>query len=169
VETLKKALNNFELYLGALCSGTMICILFAQVVARYVFSNAFAWAEEIALVLFVLSVYFGATAAILRNQHLRIEIVLGKLKPVARKKLEIFNCLMFIGFNIIMLQGIMPIVTRLYNSPTALAVTGIPKWIFYAFLPALFCLMIIRLLQSCYIKYKEVQELSAGADSSDTK
>jgi TRAP-type C4-dicarboxylate transport system permease small subunit len=162
---MKKFFDEFEIYIGAFCQGLMVLILLAQVVSRYIFNNAFSWSEETAIILFILSVYFGATAAIRRNQHLKLEIVLDKLSPKNRLKLEIFNNSMFALFNVIILFGIVPIVLRLRTNGTETAVTGIPKWYIYIVLPVLFVLMIIRLIQDSGTKFKKIKNFDSNADS----
>lgn len=155
-----KLINEFEIYLGAVCSGTMVTILFVQVIARYVFNNAFSWAEELAIIFFILSIYFGATAAVRRNQHLRLAIVLDSLGPQKRLILEIIDNVFFSLFNIIILWGILPIIQKLKLNGTSTAVTDIPKWIIYSFLPVLFVLMLVRLYQDSIEKYKKIKELN---------
>lgn len=154
---LQKLRDEFEVYIGAICSGGMVLILFAQVVARYVFNSAFSWAEEVALILFILSIYFGASAAVLRNQHLRLGIVLERVKPKTRLIMDVTNNLFFLLFNAVILFGIIPVIQNLQKNGTSYAVTDVPKWIIYAFLPALFILMAIRLGQDCYYKIKRYQ------------
>ena len=164
MEKFKKGINNFELYLGAICSVAMIVIMFIQVIARYVFNNAFSWVEEVALVLFIFSIYFGAVAAILRNQHLRIELLLSKMTPKARKILEIISNVLFAIFCAVIMYGLSPIITRMFHQGTQFAVTGFPRWIVMAVLPVTFTLMIIRLVQNSMIKVKEIKELSSASE-----
>ena len=156
---MKKILKNLEIYLGVLCQGIMIIILFIQVIFRYVFNYSFAWVEEIALILFVFSVYFGATAAIKRRQHLRLEIVLTKLSEKSRLVLEIVNNAFFALFNFIILTGIIPIILKLKKNNTITAVTSIPKWLIYSVLPILFILMIYRLFEDSKNTYKKIKSL----------
>ena len=154
---LNRFTNKFELYLSAFCLFAMVTILFAQVIARYIFNNAFAWAEEVALIFFTLTVYFGACGAVLRKNFLRVELLLGKLKPRTRKIMEIVSDLFFVLFNVIIMVNIIPLVTRLQANNTRFATTGLPKWLVYVFLPSLLFLMSIRLIQSCIIKLKELK------------
>lgn len=156
---MKKIFDNFELYLGTLCSGAMIVILLLQVISRYVFNNAFSWSEEIAIILFIWSVYFGATAAIKTKQHLKLEIILDKVRPKTRLILELIGNFFFVVFNAIILTGFIPIVIRLKGNGTTTAVTGIPKSITYGVLPFLFVLMIIRLIQSSMDMIKQIKEM----------
>lgn len=155
---MKKALNEFEVYVGTVCSIAMVCILFANVIGRYVVGTSIKWAEEVCLMLFILSIYFGAAGAVRTRQHLRLEILVGKLKPKARMVMEIVDNCIFMAFNFIMLFGIMPLVMQLYNNKTAAAVTGIPKFAIYIWLPILFIVMCIRLIQDCIQRVKDYQD-----------
>lgn len=56
------------------CMGLMMCLLFIQVISRYVFGYSLAFTEEISVILFILSVYIGAIGGTRRGQHLKIEI-----------------------------------------------------------------------------------------------
>lgn len=157
---MKKFLNNIEVYLGTICSIAMVVILFMQVVSRYIFNNAFSWSEELAIILFILSTYFGATAAIRTKQHLRLEIITEKLSPKGKLIMEIVNNAFFALFNIIILTGVVPMVQRLRENGTTTAVTHIPKWSIYIFLPILFILMIIRLIQVSINNIKQIKEIN---------
>jgi TRAP-type C4-dicarboxylate transport system permease small subunit len=161
--TVRKFLNEFEIYLGAVASGTMFIVLFAQVISRYVFNKAFSWSEELALILFVWSIYLGACAAIRRHQHLRLEILLDKVSPKNRLILDLIGNFFFALFSFIVMFGIMPIVTRLIRSGTSTAVMGIPKWINYSIIPAMFGLMLFRLIQDSIMKIKDFKVPMAPA------
>ncbi|MFA6508635.1 MAG: TRAP transporter small permease [Treponemataceae bacterium] len=160
--TIKKILNEFELYIGAVISGAMFLVLLGQVISRYVFNSAFSWSEELALILFIWSIYFGATAAIRRHQHLRLEIVLDKVSPKLKLIFIIFGNFCFALFNCIILIGVMPIVQRLFASGTATAVLEIPKWFNYSILPTIFVLMIVRLIQDSVISVQDFRKLNPG-------
>ena len=145
--------------------GIMIVLLFLQVFSRYVVNRAISWTEEVALIFFVLSIYFGAAAAIKRNQHLRLEIVLAKVGPKARQVLLIVGDLCFIFFNCVILTGLYTITRRLKINDTRSAVTDFPRWIIYSVVIFLFVLTIIRLLQDIHEKIKTIKSLSAEPHS----
>jgi TRAP-type C4-dicarboxylate transport system permease small subunit len=163
--TVRKFLNEFELYLGAVASGSMFVVLLAQVVSRYVFNRAFSWSEELALILFIWSIYFGAVAAIRRHQNLRLEILLDKLNPKNRLILEIIGNFFYMLFSGIVLFGVMPIVIRLFNSGTSTAVMGIPKWINYSVIPAMFVLALFRMVQDCIARVQDFRLRKSPADA----
>jgi len=154
LKKILKGLNTFENYLGAFCMGVMIILLFLQVFSRYVMRRAFSWTEELALIFFILSIYFGAVSAIRRKQHLRLDVLIGRFGPRGREILLIISNLFFIAFNCIIITGLHTLTRRLYTNNVRTAVTNIPKWLIYLFLPILFVLMNIRLLQDIYDKVK---------------
>ncbi len=158
----KKFLNEIEVYLGTICSIAMVCILFANVIGRYVLHNSIKWSEEVCLMLFILSIYFGAAGAVRTRQHLRLEVVLSMLKPKGRMILEIIDNIVFMAFNGVIMFGIMPLVMQLYRNGTAAAVTGIPKFLIYMWLPILFMLMEVRLIQDCIQRVKDYQDDPTG-------
>jgi TRAP-type C4-dicarboxylate transport system permease small subunit len=162
--TVRKFLNEFELYLGAVASGAMFVVLLAQVISRYVFNRAFSWSEELALILFVWSIYFGAVAAIRRHQNLRLEILLDKLSPRNRLIMEIIGNCFYMLFSGIVLFGVMPIVIRLFNSGTSTAVMGIPKWINYSVIPAMFTLALFRMVQDSVARVQDFRLRKSPAD-----
>lgn len=162
---MRKFLNEFELYVGAVISGTMFLVLFGQVISRYVFNKAFSWSEELALILFVWSIYFGACAAIRRRQNLRLEILLDKLNPKMRLIFDIIGNGFYALFGCVVMFGIMPIVLRLFRNGTSTAVMGIPKWINYSVLPAMFALMLFRLVQDSFIRVSEYKTEKSKAIS----
>jgi TRAP-type C4-dicarboxylate transport system permease small subunit len=157
MKKLLKVLNSFETYAGAFCMGVMIVLLFLQVFSRYVMQRAFSWTEELALIFFILSIYFGATAAVMRNQHLRLEIVLNRLSPRGRVILLMINNVIFIVFNCIIFTGLYELTKRIQANNARAAVTNIPKWIVYSFLPFLFMVMNIRLIQDIINKAKQLK------------
>jgi TRAP-type C4-dicarboxylate transport system permease small subunit len=56
-----------------------------NVVNRYVFGRAFAWAEEMMIFLMILIVFAGAVTVTWRNAHIRIDLLVEHLPPAARR------------------------------------------------------------------------------------
>ena len=130
--------NNFEFIIATLLSTGMFTLLFIQVIARYVFNHALAFTEEIAVVLFILSVYFGAIGATRRHSHLSIELVTNTLSPKNKLIANIIANAFFVGANTLLTIGCFDVTRNLYIRGMMTAVTHIPKWIFYAVIPFAF-------------------------------
>jgi len=75
--------------LCAVIAATALCVIVvingANVVNRYVFGHAFAWAEELMIFLMILIVFAGAATVTWRNAHIKIELITESLPPAARK------------------------------------------------------------------------------------
>jgi len=152
---MKKVLSNLEVYAGAVMMLAMVIILFCNVIGRYILRHSIPWAEELCLILFTLSVYFGAAGAVKTRQHLRLETLLGKLRPKARMIMEIVDNIIFMAFNVIIMFGLVPLVQQLYKYKTSTAVLGIPKYLNYIWLPIMFALMFVRLIIDSVSRYRE--------------
>jgi len=63
----------------------MVVIVFANVVARYVFESAITESEELARYCFIWSVFIGAVLALEKNQHIGIDLVVKNIPPAVRK------------------------------------------------------------------------------------
>jgi tripartite ATP-independent transporter DctM subunit len=61
-------------FLCALSLAAMIGVVFAAVVARYVFNSSFNWSEELALWLFVYVIFLGMPLALRRRMHLSLSL-----------------------------------------------------------------------------------------------
>jgi TRAP-type C4-dicarboxylate transport system permease small subunit len=63
----------------------MTLIIFAAVVARYLFAAPFAWAEQAALLLMIWTVMLAAAAGVREGFHIRVTVVTALLsEPLAR-------------------------------------------------------------------------------------
>lgn len=74
-------------------------IVFAQVVARFVFGNSIGWSEEIARALLVAITFLGCAIAMRRNTHISIEVLFGCIPVYARRLLVTIIDLLKIGLS----------------------------------------------------------------------
>ncbi len=72
-------------YLIAALFATMIAVVTAQVLWRYVFDNSLDWTEEFSRHVFVWMTFVGAALAIKEGTHIRVSI-LGDMLPAKLQK-----------------------------------------------------------------------------------
>ena len=84
--TLKKILNEFEIYIGTVVFLALTALLTIQVVSRYVFKHSFTWTEEAAVVMFVWLIYLGVDEKTAVEDACKIEHVLSAQSFQAIKK-----------------------------------------------------------------------------------
>ena len=65
----------------------MVCFL--QVLFRFVFNLPLAWTEELSRYVFIILIYCGASAAVLDNAHVRVELIDNVLSERGRFALDI--------------------------------------------------------------------------------
>lgn len=74
-------------------------IVFAQVVARYVFGSSIGWSEEIARAFLVAITFLGCAIAMRRNTHIAIEVVFSYLPVLMARILVTVIDLLKIGLS----------------------------------------------------------------------
>ncbi|WP_238865999.1 TRAP transporter large permease [Achromobacter xylosoxidans] len=65
-----------------------IVVLFAGVVARYVFHSPLVWSDELASILFLWLSMLGAVVALRRGEHMRMTALVNHIGPARRAQLE---------------------------------------------------------------------------------
>ncbi|OZI59611.1 TRAP transporter large permease [Bordetella genomosp. 11] len=66
-----------------------IVVLFAGIVARYVFHAPLVWSDELASILFLWLAMLGAVVAFRRGEHMRMTALVNRASPVARAFLDV--------------------------------------------------------------------------------
>src|SRR3954451_20895437 len=66
-----------------------IVVLFAGILARYVFHKPIVWSDELAAILFLWLAMLGSVIAFPRGEHMRMTAIVGMLGPRARAFLDV--------------------------------------------------------------------------------
>ena len=66
-----------------------ILVLFAGILARYVFHKPIVWSDELAAILFLWLAMLGSVIAFQRGEHMRMTAIVGMLRPRARAFLDV--------------------------------------------------------------------------------
>jgi len=88
----------------------MILITFTQVIFRYVFNSAFAWAGELTIFLFIWVIFLGAVIALSKGMHIGVDIFSNLLSEKKQKKLLIFTNILIITFCFLVIVGAAPLI-----------------------------------------------------------
>jgi TRAP-type C4-dicarboxylate transport system permease small subunit len=114
--------------------GVCLCILFINVVMRYLFSYALGWTEELASYLQILIVYIGCVIAVGANTQIKVSI-LADTFPSLRKYMDFISdtgafifsvCIVTFGFQFVIMQ---------WNTGQKSVSLSIPMYLIYAMLP----------------------------------
>lgn len=99
--TLETALKYFLIILLALMS----VLIIYQVTARYVFSSPSAMSEELLRFMLIWLGILGAALCFIKSSHLNLPLVLDKVTPETRNKMELFNRFTYVLLGLIMIWG----------------------------------------------------------------
>ncbi|MGB3866306.1 MAG: TRAP transporter large permease subunit [Xanthobacteraceae bacterium] len=82
-----------------------IAVLFAGVIARYVFHVPLIWSDELAGILFLWLSMLGAAVAFQRNEHMRMGALVARLKPDAQRFLGVMAIAVPLLFLVVSMQA----------------------------------------------------------------
>ncbi|HET7521943.1 MAG TPA: TRAP transporter small permease, partial [Bacillales bacterium] len=99
VQKLDTLIEKLLQVIIVVCLSITVIITFLQVLFRYVFDMAFGWSQEVLMISFLYSVFFGAALALKNNEHLQVDI-LDKVSERIKKVLKVIE-MIIIGAMII--------------------------------------------------------------------
>ena len=151
---LKSALlaveQRFEEVVCSVCLALMASCVMLQVILRFFFSAASAWAEEIAVYSMVFAVYLGASMAIRERAHIRIVLGVKALpRPLAMTAIVTAD-LLWLGFLILMIWQSAIYMELLFETTFISPGLGIEQRWFQIVVPFSLVLMVLRMVQVYY-------------------
>ena len=81
-----------------------IVVLFAGVLARYIFHAPIVWSDELAAILFLWLAMLGSVIAFQRGEHMRMTAISGMLRPRARAFLDLVAVTAALAFLVLMVH-----------------------------------------------------------------
>lgn len=99
--------------IAALMLVAIVAINIANVVARYVFSAPFSWAEEVMLHLMIIAIFVGAPAVTWDGANIRMDILARLVQQRTRRILEGIADLVSLGVAGLLTYAAVPIVQQL--------------------------------------------------------
>ncbi len=153
-----KALEWFAM----ICMVALTCIVFADVIMRYIFKQGFAWTQEIATLMLVWFSLIGMGIGVLEKIHINIEMFTAKLPQKALSALESINYLLIAAFGGLMVYFGVTIMnmTKLSTMPA----TKLPSSVLYVILPLS---GILVLLNAVLVAAKQDHKIFPGKKEED--
>ena len=81
-----------------------IIVLFAGILARYVFHKPIVWSDELAAILFLWLAMLGSVIAFQRGEHMRMTAIVGMLGPRARAFLDVVAVAAALAFLVLIIH-----------------------------------------------------------------
>jgi C4-dicarboxylate transporter, DctQ subunit len=144
---MKKKFDVFEETILVMTLALMVALIFSQVVGRYVFSSAPSWTEEMARYIHIFQVWIGASYAVKKRQHIRIESFIELFKGTARKVIDTVALLIwFLLALFLAVFGTELVLASIQNGQVTPAMQ-LPMWVPFLAIPLGGAGMALRLLQ----------------------
>lgn len=107
MRALRNALRWFENTLMGILLITMVTVIFAQVISRFVFNSPLSWSEELARYLFIWIIFIGASVAVREKAHFGIDFFVELFPNNLQKIMEYVSYLSMIIFaGVMIIYGI---------------------------------------------------------------
>jgi len=144
-------IDRIEEILISVLLGVATILVFAQVVARYVFNTGFTWAPELVEHLFLWTVMIGASYGMKHGVHLGVDLLVAKLPSRAQRWMILAAVAISLGFTGGMCYLSVFYVLESYRMELITVDLEIPQWIPHLALPFGFLLISLRLVQVGYL------------------
>ena len=144
---LDKVLTVIEETIIAVGLGVATLLVFANVIARYVFDTGFPWVLETVQYLFAWVVLVGAAHGVKAGVHLGIDLVVARFSPANQRRIALLGIALCLGFAVTVLVLSIEYTLRIYEWGDLTLDLQIPQWIPYVAIPTGLSLMTIRFLQ----------------------
>lgn len=110
-------------------------IIFANVVARYVFQNSFIWAEELARYNIVWVAFIGMSLCARLGAHVTMDVLFARLRGHAQVFVWRFINVVTAGFSLYLAYSGWLLVSSVWRSGQISPATGVPMWLVYLAVP----------------------------------
>ena len=130
-----KFIEKFEKFVSCACVSVMAVLVFANVIARFIFNSPLAVADEMSCYLFVLMSFMGTAIAARKKAHLGLTIVTDKLSPSAAKKVQVLMYIIAAIFCLLIVIFGVEMVMSQYFLGQETATMQWPEWIYGLFVP----------------------------------
>jgi len=132
-----------------------VTVTFIQVVMRYVFSNSLSWSEEAVRYVFIWQTWIGASYAVRKKRHLRVEAFVDRLHGVPRKFIELVVLALWILFGCFLIYKGYQLTKLIYMRGQISAALGISMAIPYAAIPVGSFFMTLRLVVEAFCVFTD--------------
>lgn len=143
--------QHFEEVICCSCIVVIAVSVFSQVIARYVFSTALHWTEEVASICMVWAVYMGAALCVRERFHIRILVAVHALPERFGRFVIYVADFLWAFFCLFMLRVGWDYLAVLWKFPAHSPSLGINQFYPQSILIIGYALILIRLIQSYVI------------------
>lgn len=123
-----------------------VLLVFYQIIMRFVFSSSLFGSEELARYIFMWQIWLGASIGFRDDKHIRIELLIGRLKGKTRLVFDIVSDLAMIAFCIFCVYYGQVFLERVAALNMVTPALRIPFVFVYACVPVSMAIVAVRIV-----------------------
>ncbi|MGI6030250.1 MAG: TRAP transporter small permease [Eubacteriales bacterium] len=100
MKRIKYILGNIPELISCCAFAVMLCVVFVNVLLRYLFHKSLVWNEEVAAISFIWVIFVGAAACYKRGQLIGIDVLVSILPEKAKRGVRILVTFIMLFFNL---------------------------------------------------------------------
>ncbi len=131
---------------------TMVCIVFVQVIMRYLMGHSISWSEELTRYMFVWMIYAGVNLGIKFGIQIKIDVVDMIFKGNAIKTVRILEHILTIVAILFAAYGSIMLIKVGFRATSPSL--HVPMWIMYLVFPVGFLLDLVETIRRIVIEMK---------------
>ena len=153
--TLKKLLDEkLEEWFLVATMVVMVVLIFVQVITRYIFENSLSWSEELARYVHIWQIWIGASFAIRKKEHIKVEAFKKLFNEKGQKIIELISLIVWFVLAVFLAVAGTDLVNTMFTRGQDSPAMQMPMWSIYSAIPIGGLLMAIRLVQQIYFLFK---------------
>ncbi|KQO25455.1 TRAP transporter small permease [Acidovorax sp. Leaf78] len=154
---------RLEDWLTVIVMASLALITFANVLVRYFTNSSFAWTEEISVFLMIVLALVAGSAAVARDQHIRIEYFAEGGSALRSKRLAQLGAIcVAVLFGLIAVLSVRVVWDDYRFGETSPGI-GVPQWWYSIWLPVLSTLIAARAVGLLVRRNREARRSDAAA------
>lgn len=166
--TALKKINKFTCKLSefvvSISFGSMVILIFFQVIFRYVLKQSLSWSEELATFIFTWLTFIGASVATKERAHINVEMIIHSIKSRKIKKtIAIFaNVMSIIFLGTVSYYGFLMANTLIQLGKSSSSMPFLKIGFVYFAIPIGSLIMILHLIEIIIGIYRDEIQIEGG-------
>ena len=150
---------KIEEFFAALAMALICCITFANVLVRYFTDSSFAWTEEFSVFLMIVLAMVAGSAAVARDQHIRIEFFSASGSVTRQRRLALFGAAMVALLFFLMTALSVRLVWDDFRFHETSPGIGVPQWWYTIWLPIISLAIALRAVGLLIRRFRAGREI----------
>ena len=163
--TIIRRWDSLEKWVAGILMIFALCLSFYSVVARYIFHWSLDWSDEISVYAVIWAVFFGISALIKVDEHVRVDLLINKFSPKRQNILHFYHTLLGLAFICVVAWGGYLMVQKAYQTGiTSESYLKFKMYLPYLVMPFGGLLLVFRMVERLLMLGKQLKGQGAWKD-----